>query len=83
MKKYYVESRRRGMFYIQGKRRKARWIDHILRINCLINHAIEGKIEGRMEVIGRPGRKRKQLLDDLKETTGCWKLKEEALDRTL
>jgi hypothetical protein len=26
---------------------------------------------------------RKQLLNDLKETRGCWKLNEEALDRTL
>ena len=32
---------------------------------------------------GRPGRRRKQLLDDLKEKSGYWKLKEEALDRTL
>jgi hypothetical protein len=32
---------------------------------------------------GRRGRKRKQLLDDLKETWGCWKLKAEALDCTL
>jgi hypothetical protein len=29
------------------------------------------------------GRKRKQLLDDLKKVTGHWKLKEETLDRTL
>jgi hypothetical protein len=27
-------------------------------------------------------RRRKQLLDDLKETRGYWKLKEETLDRT-
>jgi len=26
---------------------------------------------------------RKEVLDDLRETTGYWKLKEEALDRTL
>jgi hypothetical protein len=32
---------------------------------------------------GRRGRRRKQLLDDLKEKRRCWKLKEEALDRTL
>jgi hypothetical protein len=29
------------------------------------------------------GRRRKQLLDDLKKTRGCWKCEEEALDRTL
>jgi len=32
--------------------------------------------------MGRRGRKRKQLVDDLKETR-CYKLKEEALDHTL
>jgi hypothetical protein len=32
---------------------------------------------------GRRGGRRKQLLDDIKEKTGDWKLKEEAVDRTL
>ena len=32
---------------------------------------------------GGRGRKRKQLLDDLKEKNGYWILKEEALDRTV
>ena len=32
---------------------------------------------------GYLGRRRKQLLDDLKEATGYWKLKEEALDRAV
>ena len=32
---------------------------------------------------GRQGRRLKQLLDDLKETTGYCKLKEEARDRTV
>jgi hypothetical protein len=32
---------------------------------------------------GRRGGRRKQLLDDLKENRRYWKLKEEALDRTL
>jgi hypothetical protein len=44
---------------------------------------IEGKLEGRIEVRGRRGKRRKQLLDDLKEKRRYWKLKEEALDRTL
>ena len=29
------------------KRRKAYWIGHILRRNCLLKHVIEGKVEGR------------------------------------
>ena len=32
---------------------------------------------------GRQGRRRKQLLDELKEMRAYWKLKEEALDRIL
>jgi hypothetical protein len=65
------------------KRRKANWIGHILRRNCLLKHVIEGKIDGRIEMRGRRGRRRMQLLDDLKEKRSYWKLKEKALDRTL
>jgi hypothetical protein len=32
--------------------------------------------------MGRKERRCKQLLDDLKETRGCWKLKKETLDCT-
>ena len=65
------------------KERKANWIGHILRKNWVLKHVIEGKLEGRIEVTGRGARRSKQLLDDLKEETGYWKLQEEALDRTL
>jgi hypothetical protein len=41
------------------------------------------KVEGRIDVTGRRGGRRKQLLDDLKEKTGYWKLEEEALARIL
>jgi hypothetical protein len=58
-------------------------IGHILRRNWLLSQAIEGKIEGRIKVRGRGGRRRKQPLDHLKETKGYWKLKAEALDRIL
>ena len=30
-------------------RRKANWISHILRRNCLLKHIIERKIEGRID----------------------------------
>jgi hypothetical protein len=65
------------------KRRKVNWIGHILHRNCLLKHVIERKLEGRIEMTGRRGRRRKQLLDDLKEKRRYWKLKVEALDRTL
>jgi hypothetical protein len=44
---------------------------------------IEGKLEGRIEMTVLRGRRRKQLLDDLKEKRRYWKLKEEALDLTM
>jgi len=46
-----------------------------LRRNCLRKHSIEGKIEGRVEVTGVGERRRKRLLDDLKENDKYWKLK--------
>ena len=65
------------------KRRKANWIGHILRRNCLLRRFIEGKTEGGLEVKGRRGRKRKQLLEDFKETRGYCKFKGAELDRTV
>ena len=62
---------------------KANWIGHILRRNCLIRQVIGGKIKGEMEVTRRRGRRRKKLLDDLREGRGHSHLKEEALNRTI
>ena len=52
---------------------------HILCRNCLLKLVIVGKLVRAV----RRGRRRKQLLDDRKDRRGYWKLKEEALDRTL
>jgi hypothetical protein len=65
------------------KRRKDNWIGHILCSSCLLEQTAKGKIEGGIQMMGRPGRRRKQLLDDLKEMKECWNLKEEALDCTV
>jgi len=65
------------------KRGKANWIGDMLRANWLLKYVIEGKLEERIEVTGEPGRRRKQLLDGLKEKRVCCKLKEEVLDHTL
>jgi hypothetical protein len=35
------------------KRKKANCMGHILHRNCLLKRLIEGKIEGRIKVIGR------------------------------
>ena len=51
------------------RKRKADWIGHILRTsrNCLLKQVNEGKIKGEIEVARRRGRRRKKLLDDLKD----------------
>jgi hypothetical protein len=64
-------------------KRKANWIGHILGRNCLLRQVVEGNIKGVIEVTGRRGRRRRKLLDDLKERRGYTRLKEEALDRTV
>jgi len=50
-----VEEERNMLQTIQ--RREANWIGHILLRNCLLKHVIEGKIEGRIKVMGRRGRR--------------------------
>ena len=65
------------------RKRKAEWIGHILRRIFLLQQVIEGKIKRKMEVLRRRGRRRKELLDDLKDRRGYCQLKEEALDRTM
>jgi hypothetical protein len=47
--------------------------------NCLLEHVIEGKKKGKR----RRGRRRRQLLNVIKEKRGYWKLEGEALDRTV
>jgi hypothetical protein len=54
------------------RKRKANWIGHSLRRNslhrnCLLQRVTKAKIQGGMEVIERRGRRRRKLLDDLKE----------------
>ena len=51
------------------KRRMASLLGHILRRNCRLKHVIEGMIKKGIEVKGRRGRSRKQLLGDFKKTT--------------
>jgi len=43
------------------QRRKANWICHILGSNLLLNHVIEGNVDGSR----RRERRRKELLEDL------------------
>ena len=64
-------------------KRKANWIGHILRRNCLFKTGYWRKDKRGVEVTVRRGRRRRKLLDDLKERRGYPHLKEEALDRTM
>jgi hypothetical protein len=64
MENYYKESRRKKNSLPTIKRRKANWIGHILRRNCLLKHVTEGKVK---EMTGRRKRRRKRLLDDTEE----------------
>jgi len=61
------------------RKRKANCIGHILRRNCLLQQVIEGKIKWLIEMTRRRGRRRKKLLDDLKDRRGYCQLKVEAL----
>jgi hypothetical protein len=67
MKENYIQSRGRGISYIQGKEGKANWIGHILCGNCFLKHVILEKLCGRKEMTERRGRRRKEPLNDVKE----------------
>ena len=60
------------------RKRKANWMGHILRRNCLLKQVIDRKVKREMEVTRRRERRRKKLLDDPKDMTGYCHLKEEA-----
>jgi hypothetical protein len=50
------------------------WTGHIMRTNCILKLVIEGNIEGRVEVKGRGGIIRKQLIDELTKAKSYWNL---------
>ena len=59
------------------KRRKDKWTGHMLFRNCLLKRKHKGKYRNHGK---KRRRRRRQLLDNLKETRGYWKLQEEELD---
>jgi hypothetical protein len=62
---------------------KVNWIGHMLLRNCLLKHIVEGKIKEGIYVMGRIGRRYKQLLDDCKEKRGHLKLEGKTLNCTV
>jgi hypothetical protein len=83
MKKNYLRVEEERNILNEISKRKANWIGHILRRKCLLKRVIEEKMKVGIEVTGRRGRRRRKLLDDLKERRGYCHLKEEALDRIM
>jgi hypothetical protein len=63
MKKYFVRVKEERNILCKMKRQQG-YLDHILRRNCLLKDVTEVKIERT----DRGGIRRKQLLDDNKET---------------
>ena len=77
---YYLLSRRRGIAYVQYTREG--YLDWAHLAWELPSETVtEGKAEGRIEVSGRRGRRRKQLLGETEERKGYWRLNDGALDR--
>jgi len=68
----YVYTRVEEQSYIlrEISERKVNWTAHILHRKCLLQQGTEGKIKEGIEVTGRRGRRRRKLLDDLKEMRG-------------
>jgi len=80
--KYFIRTKeKRNILDTIKRKKKAKCIDHILCVSCLLKHFIPQKREGRTEVTGGKGRKLMQLLNDLTEKRRYRKLKEEAPDR--
>jgi hypothetical protein len=50
MKKYYVDSKRKGTSYIQKKeRKKHNWIGHILRRNYVLKELLKNRWKDRSD----------------------------------
>jgi len=61
-----VKEKRNIVHAVKGG--KDNWVSHILRRNCVLKHVIEGEIEKSVDRTGRRGRRRKEVLNELKET---------------
>jgi hypothetical protein len=72
-----IRQRTYSLQTIEG--RNWNWIDNIVRRNCRLKHLIGINLEGRIKLMEVRVRTRKQMMDDLKEKIGYWKLKEKTL----
>jgi hypothetical protein len=76
IKKYYLESSSRGISYMKYVTGRQTGFVTFCVETAFYNGFIEGKMKGGIEVTGRQGRRRRKLLDDLKERRGYPHLKE-------
>jgi hypothetical protein len=84
MKMYYLESRSRGIFYMKYVNARQTGLVTFCVETAFYNGLSKERYKGGgIEATGRQGRRRRKLLDDLKERRGYSHLKEEALDRTI
>jgi hypothetical protein len=80
---YCLESRSRGISYMKYVNGRRTGLVTFYLETALYNVLLKERYKGGIEVIGRQGRRRRKLLDDLKERRGYSHLIEEALDRTM
>jgi hypothetical protein len=67
----YIKKGQGGEKYpTNNKKKEGSWLSDTSFRNCFLKHVIEKKIDGRIAVTVRRGRRRKQLLDDVKEKRG-------------
>jgi hypothetical protein len=83
MKKYYLESRSRGISYMKYVNGRRTGLVTFCVETAFYNGLLKERYKGGIEVTGGLGRRFRKLLDDLKERRGCCHLKEETLDRTM
>jgi hypothetical protein len=63
--KYYMESRRRGTYYVEEKEGRLTGL-----VTSFVGTACENTLlKGKIEMTGRRGRRCEHLVDDLKETS--------------
>jgi hypothetical protein len=80
---YYLESRSRGISYMKYVNGRRNGLVTFCVETAFYNGLLKERYNGGIEVTERQGRRRRKLLDDLKEKRGYSHLKEEALDRTM
>jgi hypothetical protein len=83
MKMYCLESRSREISYIKYINGRQTGLVTFCVETAFYNGLLKERYKRGIEVTGRKGRRRRKLLDDLKERRVYSHLKEEALDRTM